>query len=93
MLGNPKYNYGDKVYFMADGKRYDGVIAIIDKFGTFCDDSDVSYDIFLPETSTLWKHIREPIIREKVGTLENMFCTRNGIWNYIDDCAKQFNKK
>lgn len=89
MLGNPKYNYGDKVYFTADGNRYDGVIAIIDKYGTFFNDSDVSYDIYIPDINLLWKHIREPIILGKTGTLDSMYCSRAGVWNYIDDCSKQ----
>lgn len=56
MLGIPKYNYKDKVRFLypefdengnITGKEIEivGEIYIIDKYGTFSDPSDVSYDI------------------------------------------------
>ena len=62
MKGFPKYKLGDKVHFeitTAD-KTYseDGEIVVVDKYGTFGDDSDVSYDIEL-EDGTWWKHINE----------------------------------
>lgn len=62
MRGFPKYKLGDKVHFeitTAD-KTYseDGEIVVVDKWGTFEDNSDVSYDIEL-EDGTWWKHIKE----------------------------------
>ena len=65
MKGFPKYKLGDKVHFeitTAD-KTYskDGEIVVVDKYGTFGDDSDVSYDIKL-EDGSWWKHINEKYI-------------------------------
>ena len=65
MKGFPKYKLGDKVHFeitTAD-KTYseDGEIVVVDKYGTFGDDSDVSYDIKL-EDGNWWKHINEKYV-------------------------------
>lgn len=75
MLGKPKYNYGDKVKFKVkhEDKDYEliGKIEIIDKYGTFEDNSDVSYDIMVEEGNfpvgypCLFKHFSEDSI-EKV---------------------------
>lgn len=72
MKGNPKYNYGDEVSFKLGDKIYSGNIYIIDKYGTFEDDSDVSYDIMVKdekyidnvntEGKCLFKHINERLI-------------------------------
>lgn len=65
MLGKPKFNYDDRVGFKilenGEEKIKIGTIGIIDKFGTFFDDSDVSYDILVEENGErcLYKHIRE----------------------------------
>lgn len=59
MLGKPKYNIGDTVSFLIDNKAVNGEVAIIDKYGTFEDDSDVSYDIYSKEENILYKHINE----------------------------------
>ena len=68
MLGKPKFTYGDVVKFkMFDGTEKFGVVAIIDRYGTFEDDSDVSYDIFSKEENILYKHFREDLVIEKVG--------------------------
>ena len=74
MLGKPKYTYDDKVKFKIkrDNKEYEliGTIEIIDKYGTFEDNSDVSYDIMVDKCPwnnepCLFKHFREDRI-EKV---------------------------
>ena len=59
MVGQPKYKYGDKVSFKLDDKVKVGTIYIIDKYGTFFDDSDVSYDVMVEPENCLYKHIRE----------------------------------
>ena len=65
MKGSPKYKIGDKVHFelTIDGKKYseDGEVIVVDKYGTFEDDSDVSYDIKL-EDGSWWKHINEKYV-------------------------------
>jgi len=67
MLGNPKFKVNDKVKFkiIVDGfeKEMEGVVAIVDSYGTFFQNEEPSYDImvdhFLGGEKTLVKHIRE----------------------------------
>ena len=65
MKGFPKYKIGDKVHFelTIEGKKdsENGEVVVVDKYGTFGDDSDVSYDIEL-EDGTWWKHINEKYV-------------------------------
>ena len=71
MLGKPKFNYGDKVSFEIDGQTVVGEIYIIDRWGTFFDNSDVSYDIMVENDprhgnlSCLYKHISERGVRKE----------------------------
>jgi hypothetical protein len=62
MLGNPKYKMGDKVSFVINNETINGEIAIIDRYGTFEDNSDVSYDVYSKENNILYKHINENYI-------------------------------
>lgn len=63
MKGNPKYQYGNLVKFELNGEIKEGTIYIIDKYGTFEDDSDVSYDILVGNENCLYKHINEKYIK------------------------------
>lgn len=63
MKGQPKYNYGDKVSFIINNEMIIGEIYIIDKYGTFENDSDVSYDVFSTEKNCLYKHITESLLK------------------------------
>lgn len=76
MLGEPKYTYGDVVKFKCGDEIITGVVAIIDKWGTFGDDSDVSYDLMRKENNTLYKHFNERSIVEKIGHVPE-----EEIWN------------
>ena len=71
MIGNPKYKVGDIVnfqYYAQDGLiEKTGAVAIVDKYGTFFDNSDVSYDIYVKEDRCLYKHISEPHVKDKIG--------------------------
>lgn len=73
MLGKPKYKCGDIVKFKFDNTIKEGVIAIVDKYGTFEDNSDVSYDILVKSENTLYKHFQEPLVVEKLGETESPF--------------------
>ena len=68
MRGFPKFNLGDKVHFelTVNDEKYvkDGEIVVVDKFGTWDDDSDVSYDIRL-EDGSWWKHINEKFVTSR----------------------------
>lgn len=67
MLGKPKFKHGDKVRFKVnDTVEKVGSIYIIDKWGTFFDKSDVSYDIMVEDENCLYKHFNEGCIIEKV---------------------------
>ncbi len=68
MIGKPKFNFGDKVKFTLEGKTYHGSIYIIDEYGTFEDNSDVSYDVMINDwgdnhdQECLVKHLTEKLI-------------------------------
>lgn len=62
MIGKPKYEYGDKVCFKTEKGIKNGTIAIIDKYGTFEQRDDVSYDILVETENCLYKHIPEPYV-------------------------------
>lgn len=66
MIGNPKYKYCDNVVFTIGNVKRDGVVWIVDKYGTFDDDSNVCYDIFVENENTLYKHINEDVCEKKV---------------------------
>lgn len=80
MIGKPKYNCKDMVKFKLEDKEYIGEVWIIDKYGTWDDPSDVSYDILVEDAfkegdehykpdkdnSCLFKHITENLIIEKL---------------------------
>lgn len=63
MKGHPKYQYGNLVKFELNGEIKEGIVYIIDKYGTFEDDSDVSYDILVGNENCLYKHINEKYIK------------------------------
>lgn len=70
MIGNPKYKLGDILKFQYDGKDKIGIVCIIDKYGTFFDDSDVSYDVMVTEEMCLYKHLTETSF-EYIGHLSD----------------------
>lgn len=68
MKGQPKFNIGDKVKFTLDNQTYYGEVFIVDRFGTFEDPSDVSYDILVDnwgekKEQCLFKHITEKLVQ------------------------------
>ena len=68
MRGFPKFNIGDKVHFefTINDEKYseDGEVVVVDKFGTWDDDSDVSYDIKL-EDGSWYKHVNEKFVTSR----------------------------
>ena len=62
MLGHPLFKLGDTVTFKWDNGTKTGTIAIIDKYGTFEQNNEVSYDILVENENTLYKHIVESLI-------------------------------
>ena len=62
MIGQPKFKYGDNVKFNFNNDIIEGIVYIVDKYGTFEDDSDVSYDIYVKENNILYKHVNEKLV-------------------------------
>ena len=62
MIGHTKYNLRNKVRFQFNGETKEGRVVVVDKYGTFMDKSDVSYDIMVKSENTLYKHINEKFI-------------------------------
>lgn len=62
MIGNPKFNVGDKVRFIFDGVELKGTIVVVDGHGTYFDGTHVYYDI--QSGNVLYKHINEDFIHE-----------------------------
>lgn len=52
------YHKDDQVYFMFNEELKQGLINIVDFYGTFFDPNEVSYDILTPDTNALYKGIR-----------------------------------
>lgn len=75
MIG-PKYKKGDVVKFNFDSDKppYEGMIAIIDPWGTFDQHEEPSYDIYKFDNNTLYKHVRQSLVTEFVrsGDLSEM---------------------
>lgn len=59
-LGKPIYKYMDCVRFSYNGKILEGIIGIVDSYGTMEQNKEPSYDIEVGgEECTLYKHILE----------------------------------
>lgn len=79
MKGNPKYNLGEKVTFhLLNRNNVDvqkiGTIYIVDKYGTFEDPTDVSYDILSKDEDgrdILYKHVSEKAVLYSMTKYEN----------------------
>ena len=60
MRGKPKFKEGEKVAFtFGNIATKEGIVYIVDKYGTFDNPTDVSYDILVESENTLYKHITE----------------------------------
>jgi len=68
MKGHPKYKIGDNVKFTLEDRTYHGNVYIVDEYGTWDDDSDVSYDVMVNDwgdnhdKECLFKHITERLV-------------------------------
>ena len=61
MLGKPKFKEDEVVKFTTDGEVLTGKIYIIDPYGTFEQNEEVSYDVMVEDGPWpgLFKHLRE----------------------------------
>lgn len=92
MKGHPKYNIDDRVKFDIDGRVYHGNVYIIDPYGTWDDDSDVSYDIMADDwgdnhdQECLFKHFTEKFVAKVM--LDRNKIDKNGFHFMIEDNNK-----
>lgn len=67
MIGKPKFKVGDVVRFKCQDKVKVGTIEIVDRWGTFDNPTDVSYDIMVESENMFYKHFTEQDIISKVS--------------------------
>lgn len=70
MIGKPKFKYGDVVEFMYNNEKIVGTVEIIDKYGTYFDKTNVSYDIMCDNYKgqpMFFKHVREDGVKKYEG--------------------------
>ena len=70
MIGKPKFKYGDVVEFMYNNEKIIGTVEIIDKYGTYFDKTNVSYDIMCDNYKgkpMFFKHVREDGVKKYEG--------------------------
>lgn len=65
MIGKPKFKEGDMVSFMLGEKKVTGKVFVVDKWGIFCDHSDVYYDIKDEKANMLYKHVEEKSLKKR----------------------------
>lgn len=70
MVKNVIYDYGEKVFFDLNGETISGTVEIIDRYGTFEQNEEPSYDIYRKSNNTLYKHIRQSSILGSHGWAE-----------------------
>ena len=61
--GKPAYRKNDRVRFECGGQVKEGVVAIVDAYGTFFQTEEPSYDVMVEKENCLYKHIPESLIR------------------------------
>lgn len=64
MIGHPKYKRNDVVSFKFNDAIKTGTVYIVDAYGTFEQNEEPSYDIFVESENTLYKHVRESKVDE-----------------------------
>ena len=68
--GNPRYMRGDIVRMKWDDAEKIGKISVVDAYGTFGQNEEPSYDIFVEEDNCIYKHIMESEILGKIASEE-----------------------
>ena len=63
VIGKPKYNWRDKVYFWHIDILKEGIIEIVDAWGTFDQSEEPSYDIYSEKDNCVYKHILESNVK------------------------------
>ena len=63
-IGQPKYQLRNRVRFMFRDEELEGIIRIVDAWGTFEQNEEPSYDILCEKKNCLYKHVLESEIIE-----------------------------
>lgn len=64
MLGKPKFKLADWVKFEWQGETIEGEIWVVDKYGTYFQTKEPSYDVFSPKKNMLYKHLEESCVKK-----------------------------
>lgn len=59
------YKVGDEVIFMVDNKQREGIIFVVDAYGTFERPGIPSYDILVESENMLYKHVAYNMVNLK----------------------------
>lgn len=78
MLGKPKYKEETTVKFIFGNELKTGSIVVVDKYGTFDNSTDVSYDILVEDENMLYKHIQEKYVVQRCYKMKLKSWTENG---------------
>lgn len=75
VAGKPRFARDDKVVFTMGEEEVEGIVAIVDAWGTFEQNEEPSYDILVERyrdtgEPCLLKHIGEQYIVKKIGVAE-----------------------
>ena len=65
-MAPPRFKEGDYVVFRSNGEKKTGQIYIVDRYGTFGQNEEPSYDVMVDEENCLYKHIRDSHVAEAV---------------------------
>ena len=63
---SPLYRREDTVRFSIGDESLEGVIRVVDAYGTFAQDEEPSYDIYVAKKKCLYKHIRQTTVLEQL---------------------------
>ena len=65
-IGHPAFMRGEMVSFYWREIRKTGEVQIVDAYGTFEQNEEPSYDVYVKEDNCLYKHIRESSLRREI---------------------------
>ena len=66
LIGQPVFMRGEMVNFYWREIRKTGEVQIVDAYGTFEQNEEPSYDVYVKEDNCLYKHIRESSLRREI---------------------------
>lgn len=66
VIGRPRFRLGEYVVFKSVRDEKKGKILVVDPFGTFDQNEEPSYDVYVEEENCLYKHIVESNVVRKV---------------------------